>query len=124
MKISSVKVKGDNYFGFGIIEENTVLNQHDNYLCYNHRPGKMIDIRFGNVNGYREGGYGNKNTDWGECISVDDQIIVSIDYTEKVFGFELNGQKKFTREINNFDVDYVFVFDPYYKDLSFCVEYI
>ena len=114
----------DNYFGFGIIEQNSLTKGNDNYLCYEYRPGKTIDVRYGNVNGYDEGGYANINTDWGRCCSPSNQICIAIDYTKKLFLFELNGKKSFTRKIENLDTNYVFVFDPYYTGTKFSVEFL
>ena len=113
----------DKYFGFGIIEQSYVKNEHDTYLCHDNRPGKSIDMRFGNVNGYGEGGYSKINTNWGRC-SPNDQICITIDYTKNLFLFELNGKKSFTRKIENLKTDYVFVFDPYYPGTKFSVEFL
>ena len=125
MRVTPIAVnKSDSYFGFGILEESFAKKDHNDYLCYDHRPGKSIDVRFGNVNGYGEGGYGNANTNWGSCCSPNDEICITIDYVQKHFLFELNGEKSFTRKLLKMDIDYVFAFDPYYEGTTFSVEFL
>ena len=44
----------DHYFGFGVIERSEIESSHGYYICFSHRNGKLLDMRYGNVSGYNK----------------------------------------------------------------------
>ena len=108
------------------------------YLCYSHIKGKFIDVRNGSLCGSGDEQVINffifivilqflfeKNVQsgWSRCCNSNSEITVKVDNNKKQIIFLLNGSNQFWRNFTSSDDSYVFVFDPYYKNTKFSVEF-
>ena len=121
MKVSPLETNpGDNYFGFGVLRK-SYLASKSVYLCYTQVQGKFIDVRNGSICGSGEEQLVQNG--WTRCCSKGSEITVKVDFNKKQFIFLLNGSNQFTRDFISGDDSYVFVFDPYYIDTKFSVQF-
>ena len=122
IKVKAIKFgnENDKYFGFGVIEKSEIESDHGYYICFDHRKGKLLDIRSGSISGYDDNRIHFNLSSYSPYF----EISILLNYNSNKFEFNFNGEKTVYLDINFPTADYVFAFDPYYKNTKFYFEFI
>eukprot|EP01091_Cochliopodium_minus_P019330 TRINITY_DN809_c0_g1_i1.p1 TRINITY_DN809_c0_g1~~TRINITY_DN809_c0_g1_i1.p1 ORF type:complete len:239 (-),score=69.74 TRINITY_DN809_c0_g1_i1:59-775(-) len=121
MKVRPITCKDwDPYFGLGVLPKSHT-GKSSTYMCYDSVPGKFIDVRTGALNGSGESGV--VNSGWSRCCTSSSEITVKVNYKTKKIEFLLDGGNSFSRDFPGGETEFVFVFDPYYSNTTFSVEF-
>jgi hypothetical protein len=107
----------DHYFGFGVIEKTLAESNHGHYICYDHRQGRVVDMRYGTIAGYDE-----KKVSFNNYVrTADYKMIIFVDYIHNKFRFRCN-EEEIVIDIKDSNIDYAFAFEPNYADTKFSVS--